>query len=91
MANITMTLDELSDATGKAESWWRRHWLRMHQQYGFPRRLPGLWAWPRGQVAAWLAGGHALPIDTDGPANSNDPPDLQQARLLLEQRFGLSG
>ena len=86
----TITLAELAAMTGKPEAWWRRNWLRMHLQHNFPRRLPGLWAWPRGTVAAWCRLGGLLP-ELPQPANQNaGPSDLEAATALLDRRFGLS-
>jgi predicted DNA-binding transcriptional regulator AlpA len=84
-----VTIAELSEMTGRPETWWRRNWLRMHERHAFPRKLPGLWGWPRKAVEAWIAaGGFVLP---ELPAaNQNSEPDLGRATALLEARFGIS-
>lgn len=84
-----LTLSELAAATGRPESWWRRHWLRMHNLHRFPRRLPGLWGWPRAAVEDWCRQGGFLPVDVL-PANQNQPgDDLGQATARIEARFGI--
>jgi len=93
----TVTLAELAALTGRPEAWWRRHWLDHHRRHGFPRRLPGLWAWPRGAVEAWLAAGGASP-PMGAPAaaiaaNANDPVEDPVAfhRALLDARLQQAG
>lgn len=65
-----------------------RNWLRIHDRHGFPRRLPGLWSWPRAAVEQWIARGGGAPFR---PANDNQdlPPDLAMARAQLEACFGI--
>lgn len=87
MATPTITIPELAEITGKPEAWWRRNWLRMHLKHGFPRRLPGLWAWPAEAVAAWCRLGGVSPA-LPQPANQNLPDDLAMARALLDARLG---
>ena len=84
-----LTLDELSAATGRTSAWWKRNWLRMHEQHNFPRRLPGLWGWPRVSVEVWCRGGGLSP-GIAAPANQNDAPDLAMATAALEARFGIA-
>lgn len=86
-----LTLDELAGATGRPAAWWRRHWLRMHKVHGFPRRLPGLWGWPRAAVEDWCRHGGVTPM-ASMPANQNDPPadDLAAITARLEARMGIS-
>lgn len=85
-----ITLAELAAETGRSENWWMANWLRQHQRHGFPRRLPGLWAWPRAAVAAWARrGGAALPE----PANDHEPANdggLAAARSDLAAEYGLA-
>ena len=90
---ITITLQELSRATGHSSLWWRKHWLAMHQAHQFPRKLPGLWAWPRSAVEAWVrCEGEILPAPAAvhpthfTPANENHAPEAGTA--LLDARYG---
>lgn len=86
----TILLPEIVALTGRSEAWVRRNWLKLHEQHHFPRKLPGLWAWPRRAVEAWVAAGGFLP-GLPAAANTNDPdPDLAAATSLLEHRFGIS-
>ncbi len=85
-----LTLAELSEATGRSEDWWRRNWLRMHEQHEFPRRLPGLWNWSRPAVEAWAQNGGKTPL-YQLPANQNDQaPDLAEATARLKRLMGLA-
>lgn len=96
-----VTLPELAAATGRSEEWWKRNWLKMHQQNFFPRRLPGLWGWPRSAVEAWLegaaagAGGRggsssgAAPADHPANDNAGFADDMEAATRFLEARFGI--
>lgn len=89
-----LTLDELAMATGRPAQWWKRHWLRMHNTHRFPRRLPGLWGWPRAAVEEWCRHGGASPFAAM-PANQNSPltdampDDLAAATARIEARFGI--
>jgi len=83
-----LDLPELSAATGRSEAWWRRNWLRMHREHRFPRRLSGLWGWPRLAVEAWCRRGDISVT----AANENTLPDDADLALTIrhiEQRFGV--
>ena len=82
-------LADLAQVTGRSQAWWRRHWLRMHERHGFPRRLPDLWAWPRPAVEAWSRGGGL--VATAAPANENRPDAiLDRDEVRLRRRFGIA-
>lgn len=83
-------IEELAAATGRREAWWRRNWRSITERHGFPHRLPGLWAWPRAAVEAWIGsplhqaheGGGANP-PLGAAANQNA---LTEAEALLSAR-----
>lgn len=78
---------EVAAALGRPESWLRREWLNIHQEFGFPRKHPTGWTWPRGAVAAWLASGGAAPRILEA-ANDvlpiSDPEAAYMAHLSRE-------
>jgi hypothetical protein len=87
----TITLPELAASLGRKEEWLRRNWLRFHRTQGFPRKLPGTWAWPRALVEAWARAGGFEPVPEAPPANDNASVDPEAAFLAAaSQRYGVN-
>lgn len=61
LVNDAVAIAEVAAALGRSESWLRRNWLMIFEEYGFPRKHPTGWTWPRGAVSAWLASGGFAP------------------------------
>ena len=77
-------LDEVAAALGRSTGWLQRHWLKLHQEEGFPRKHPSGWTWPRLAVSAWLRSGGMAPRAFE-PANDDlssvDPAAAYMAEL----------
>jgi len=88
LANETAPLSEVAKAIGRSEGWLMRHWLKIHEQDGFPRKLSLGWVWPRRQVEAFLRTGGAVPFIAEA-ANENVPSDaLIAIGESLADRYG---
>jgi len=86
IAPATYGLEEVAAALRCAPATVTRKWRRLHEQYGFPRPLPGCPnVWSRAQVEAWIAaGGTAAAVE----AGAGTLPDLvARQRAHLEQRY----
>ena len=82
-------LEEVAAAIGRAEGWLRRHWLKIHLAYGFPRKHPTGWTWPRGAVAAWLRAGGFSPRVFEAANDAAPPADPEAAYMIeLERQYG---
>lgn len=95
LCNDTVSIDELAAALGRRPSWLRRHWRRIHEEFGFPRKHPTGPTWPRQAVAAWLrAGGMNRDLATvpgagGAIANDNAAGDHDAAyQHALDARYG---
>lgn len=87
LTNETASLDEVATALGRSAGWLQRHWLKLHLELGFPRKLPTGWVWPRRAVEAWLRAGGQMRVIME-PANSNVPDDiLLAAAESLAERY----
>lgn len=85
LAEDAVAIDEVAAALGRTENWLRRNWVKIYEEFGFPRRHPTGWTWPRGAVAAWLASGGFSPRQLQ-PANDDafalaDPEAAYMANL----------
>ncbi|MER2536904.1 MAG: hypothetical protein ABTQ31_17260 [Rhizobiaceae bacterium] len=85
----TASIAEVASALGRSEGWLRRHWLRLHQRDGFPRKISAGWVWPRRAVEVWLRSGGAaapLPVPANDIAGAFDP--IAAANQALRGRYG---
>lgn len=79
-------LAAVAAALGRSQDWLRRNWLKIHREFGFPRKHPTGWTWPRAAVRAWLA---AAPHGFEGPANDNAAPAPEEIwAAALDERYG---
>lgn len=88
LAEDAAGIEEVAAALGRTAIWLRRHWLIIHEEYGFPRKHPTGWTWPRRAVAAWLASGGFTPRQIEA-ANDDiytitDPEAAYMAHLNRE-------
>ncbi|GAA2871751.1 hypothetical protein GGQ99_000988 [Aminobacter niigataensis] len=89
LSNETAGIEEVAAALGRTVGWVMRNWLRQHQLYGFPRRIPGTWTFPRRAVESWLRSGGQMPMPM--PANQNEgalPDMVAAANASLRNRYG---
>lgn len=86
LADEVAGLDEVAAAIGRSSAWLRRHWLKLHQDENFPRKIPSGWVWPRRAVEVWLrsAGMIARPM----PANDAGGDMIDAAAKALGKRYG---
>lgn len=77
-SELTITRDDLAALTGWSKTYITRNWLKLHQNEGFPRKLPDTWRWPRALVEAW--------ISTGGAAQAFTMPDGEEKTYLKSQR-----
>lgn len=85
LADETAGIDEVAAALGRTPDWLRRNWLKLARAYGFPRKHPTGWTWPRAALRAWLAGVEPEPA----PANDNPFQSREAAyTAALDQRYG---
>src|SRR5690606_25216796 len=88
LSDETAGLSEVAAALGREPEWLKRHWMRLAERHGFPRRHPSGWTWPRAAVAAWLRAGGVTAAPGEH-ANDNVTTDLEAAyRAALSERYG---
>ncbi|YBV97552.1 hypothetical protein M1D80_11930 [Phyllobacteriaceae bacterium JZ32] len=89
LENETADIDEVAAAIGRKPQWLKRNWLKMHNNEGFPRPLPGSdWRWPRRMVELWLIAGGVVAKAANSNHVGADLITLQ--RQAHHERYGIA-
>jgi len=91
LVDETAPLEEVAAALGRPPAWLRRHWRKLADETGFPRRHASGWTWPRAAVSAWLGAcpQSAGPRTSSANDNSGQAPDFVSAyEAALNERYG---
>jgi len=84
-------LEEVAQAIGRTPSWLKRHWLRLHQEENFPRKIPTGFVWPRRAVEVWLrTAGQFVPAPLPANQNGGEGDAVSAAAAALRQRYGVN-
>ncbi len=90
LGNETAHLEEVAGAIGRKPAYLKRNWLKLHEEHGFPRKLPTGFVWPRRSVEAWLRGGGKLPLPYVAANNNDADADIvAAASRSLGERYGV--
>lgn len=88
LTDETAPLDEVAQAIGRKPAWLKRHWLRLHQREGFPRKIPTGDVWPRRAVEVWLRSAGFVPAPLPANQNGTEGDAIAAAAAALRKRYG---
>ncbi|MGN8170465.1 hypothetical protein [Agrobacterium sp. 22117] len=83
LSDRLVMLPEMAGALQRSEDWVRRHWLRLHQEHGMPRKCSVGWQWPRKAMEAWLDAGGITTTQEDETEDQPPPTSGGSSHLRL--------
>lgn len=85
----TAPLDEVAAALNVKPAWLKRNWLKIHEHYNFPRKIPTGFVWPRRAVEVWLrSAGQIAPAPLPANQNGTEGDAIAAAAAALRERYG---
>ncbi|RWN20374.1 MAG: hypothetical protein EOR94_13260 [Mesorhizobium sp.] len=91
LTDETAPLEEVAQAIGRKPAWLKRHWLQLHQEQNFPRKIPTGFVWPRRAVEVWLrSAGQFAPAPLPANQNGHEVDAISAAAAALRARYGVT-
>lgn len=91
LTNETVALEEVAETLHVKPDWLKRNWLKIHENYNFPRKIPTGFVWPRRAVEVWLrSAGQIAPAPLPANQNGTAGDAIAAAAAALRERYGVN-